>query len=122
MEEHERRRNSAPVAQPKVVAHRLAYYVSRALHWSRYLFTETVSRTYGDWTRRQSAVEAPQHPRVDPVSERQQILESILRTTRWPTTNNVAAVQDVTQFNNGPISPTVKTEDVPEVRPCSPCK
>lgn len=44
--------------------------------------------------RRQSAVETPRHPTTDPISERQQILESILRTTRWPTTFNVAALEE----------------------------
>ena len=44
--------------------------------------------------RRQSAVEAPCHLTTDPISERQQILESILRTTRWPTTFNVAVLED----------------------------
>jgi len=92
MEEHERRRNSAPVPQPKVAVHTVR----------------------GDWTRRQSAVEVPLHPRLDPVSERQQILESILRTTRWPTTNNVAAMQDNSeQFNQPPSSP-VKPENAAE--------
>lgn len=47
---------------------------------------------FGDWTRRQSAMDTRRQPLpVDPrISERKQNLESILRTTRWPTKNNVA--------------------------------
>jgi len=73
-------------------------------------------RVRGDWTRRQSAVEAPRHPRLDPASERQQILDSILRTTRWPTTNNVAAMQDNSEQFSQPPPSSVAPEDVPEVR------
>ena len=72
-------------------------------------------RVRGDWTRRQSAVEAPYHPELDPVTERQQILESILRTTRWPTTNNIAVMQDNPQQFSQPLSSPVKAKDVPEV-------
>jgi len=59
-------------------------------------------RIAGDWTRRQSAVE-PRcfRPRATTVndgavavrtSERRQLLDSVLRTTRWPTENNVAVL------------------------------
>jgi len=53
----------------------------------------SLERAFGDWTRRQSAIEPHHHvPMVaEPISERQQILESILRTTRWPTKHNVAS-------------------------------
>ena len=49
-------------------------------------------RAFGDWRRRQSAIDTRRQPLpVDPrISERKQNLESILRTTRWPTKNNVS--------------------------------
>ena len=57
------------------------------------------SRAFGDWTRRQSAAVDTHHhylpPAIDPrISERQQLLERILETTRWPTKHNVAADVD----------------------------
>ena len=58
-----------------------------------------MSRAFGDWTRRQSAAVDTHHhylpPAIDPrISERQQLLERILETTRWPTKHNVAADVD----------------------------
>lgn len=57
-----------------------------------------LSRPFGDWTRRQSAVEPRRPVTMDSaqMNQRQQILESILRTTRWPTQHNVAAVDAAT--------------------------
>ena len=59
-------------------------------------------RVYGDWTRRQSAIDTPQQflyqqqlaAAAAQASQREQMLESALRTTRWPTKHNVAEATD----------------------------
>lgn len=93
LEEYERRRNSAPVSQPKqAIAHPAA-----AFHSTQF------NPAFGDWTRRQSAVTDIHHlpPAMDPrISERQQLLEKILETTRWRTKQNVADIDPLDAGTN----------------------
>ena len=59
------------------------------------MITFFLNSAFGDWTRRQSAAVDTHYlpPAIDPrISERQQLLERILETTRWPTKQNVADV------------------------------
>jgi hypothetical protein len=67
-----------------------------------YFLNAFINRAYGDWTRRQSAIDTPQQYLLQQqqqlvaahASQREQILESALRTTRWPTKHNVAEATD----------------------------
>lgn len=61
------------------------------------------SRAFGDWTRRQSAVTDTHYlpAAMDPrISERQQLLEKILETTRWPTKQNVTDIDPLDADTN----------------------
>ena len=78
-----------------------------------------MERAYGDWTRRQSAAVETNHynSTIDPrISERQQLLERILQTTRWPTKNNVADVDPEIAHHFTPIQqpgPVVSNPQLP---------
>ena len=58
---------------------------------------------FGDWTYRQSTAVNTHYlpPAINPrISERQQLLEKILETTRWPTKQNVADVDPLDPGTN----------------------
>lgn len=83
-------------------------------------------RAFGDWTRRQSAAVTAhcQPPTIDPrISERQQLLERILQTTRWPTKHNVADVDPdnnahhFTPIHQPPLPILAKDQETPPQQP-----
>nr|CAH0111353.1 unnamed protein product [Daphnia galeata] len=115
LEEYERRRNSAPVSQPK----QIMVHPAAAFHSTQY------NPAFGDWTRRQSAAVDTNYlpPAIDPrISERQQLLERILETTRWPTKQNVAVVDPLDPGTNAhnftlikpPVSDSINSQPTVE--------